>query len=395
MSADLETLLRDAADGPVPALDLAALQRAGRRRRRLTHVVGAAGAAAIVAIAGIALATTADSSPRPSVADEPDGSLGPDRDENDGTNVDGLADAEDGAPVTMEVRADGDRCSLELTAEGADGPLRGALWLYPVWCAADPQGEDLHRTELPTLRAPALDGTLHPEQLLAGLVDADVIAVRVRTDLVDVTVRTTEVPSPGAVQMRGYAVVVPIADGATEPGQRRFTYSRADGSVDAEVAATWALFDLEWSTAGEPEPGHRTTGQPLADVPVTLPDDVPPLGTWRPDPPPVDLSPLSMRGTTADAWYVNEDPYEPAYPVAREVVADRLGGEDRLVVLCEFLTAQVTRAEREVAVPSSEREFVPAVVTHLVLGAAEVVGGDGMTATIVHTCGLGDPFGAG
>lgn len=416
MSVDLETLLRDAAGGPVAPPDTVALRRAGRRRRHVVRGALTAGVAVVAVAGGMSVAAVLpDPATLPPVLDAPDEPVPepePEPPVDDGDVEKGVpgdatggaaADAVDGAPVELAVERAGDRCQLRISLDVPDGRRSGALWLPDgrgEWCEDDPDEVELARVDMMmTFRAPGADGSLHPEQLLAGLVDPDVVAVRVRTDLADVTVRTVEVTTPGALEFRAFGVLVPIADGADVPEDRRYTSVRADGTVDREVAPTYALFDLAWtsgpgSDGSDGEPGYATTGQPIDDVPIELPDEVPPLGAWRPEPSPVDLSPLSMRNT-ADAWYMNEDPYEPAYPVAREVVAERLGGEPLLVELCAFLEAEVDRALTEVEVPEGERELVPETVTHLVMAEAGVVGGDGMTATVAHTCGLVDAFGTG
>lgn len=397
MSADLEDLLRRAAEGPSPALDTAALRRAGVRRRRRARVAAGAGVAGLIAVAGIGVAgVIPDPDPRPSVADRPESSGAPEVEDASPGEVGSV-----GAPVTLTVEPDGDRCLLRVTADGEAGQLSSRLWLPPSTsqrsgeelslCASELDERDLDEIELPIARAPALDDTLHPEQLLVGLVWSDVEAIRIRTDLADVTVRTEPVETPGAVELRSYAVLVPVADADDEPQDRRVTHYDTDGPLGAEMRPTQALFDLAWSAADDAEPGFGTTGQPIDDLPLGLPDDVPPLGAWRPAPSPVDLSPLSMRDTS-DTWFANEDPHVPSYPVERQVVIDRLGTPERFDELCTFLDNEFERANVEVDTSGEPAEIVAQALVHLVLRQEQVQAGDAATATVAHTCGLPSTF---
>lgn len=385
MSSDLETLLRGAADGPVPAIDTGALRRRGVRRRRLVHAATATGTAAMVAIAGVGIATlVADVSPRPSVADAPEATPAPDSDGS--ARSDTPSDAVDGVPVTLTVEVDENgRCQLVVVAGSPDGPVSGAHWLPHERCEPTASGDDRPPVESTMLRAPAVDGTYHPEQLLIGLVGSEVEAVRVRTDLAEVTVHTVPVTTSGTVELRGYAVSVPVADGASEPERRGVTDFGDDGPLGPEQEPIGALFDLSWSVDGPPGPGFATTGRPFDDLPMGLPDEVDPVGTWRPDPSPVDLAPLGLRDT-ADGWFMAGD--GAGGFDAREAVAERLGSEVALRELCEHVRTWLAEAS-QVAVEPSDPRLLANVVVHLLLGQEGIHFSDGVTDTVTKACGVG------
>jgi hypothetical protein len=384
MSTELETLLRDAA-GPVPALDLDTVRRRARRRRRVVRAAGAVSAGALAGVAALGLAVLPGPGARGPVVDDP---------------IVGAPSEPSGHPAgpaeadpRFEI-VDDEGCTLRFVEGGqvrADAPLDGPRGA--VLCSSAATAGDVRAQEMLFAETGGPPGRGDGVRRVVGVLDGEVAEVELLLRGGDrILVRTHLVATPGSVPVAGYVAEVP------DVGQvRSVTAFDAAGEWLFERTPDRHLHRPDWRPAGPPadEPTDRvpvSEAAPIDDLPVELPDDVPPFGSWRPDRSPVDLAPLSMRDT-GDAWYL--DAGEPSGLASRGSVADRLGDEEGLAELCTFFVEQRDVAHEEVDLEGERAEPVHETLVHLVLRQEGIHGGDGLTVAVTGACGLSERTDAG
>lgn len=371
MSTDLETLLREAADGPVPAIDLDEVRRRGRRRRRATRAAGLAGVGAVAGVVALGLAVVPGGGTLDPVIDTPvaEGPPAP------AAPVDPRFEIVDDTGCTLRF-VEGDR--VRATAS-LDGP-RGAVLCGTGHTAGDVRAQGMLYAEIG--RAPGR--TDEDGHRAVGILDGEVAEVELLLDGGErVHTPTHEVVTPGGAPAVGFVVAVP-----------HVAHVRSVSAFDARGAWLFErtpdpyLHAIRWQV-DEPPVAQDPVSEaaPIDDLPVELPQDVPPFGRWRPERSPVDLTPLSMRDT-GDAWYLAGAGTSGL--VDRDTVADRLGTVDDLESACAFLHAQLADAQAELDLDDAEPDVVRETLVHLVLRQEGVLGGDGLTVTLAGACGLSD-----
>lgn len=371
MSTDLETLLREAAEGPVPHLDLAEVRRRGRRRRRTVRAASASGVGAVAGVVALGLAFVPDLGAGVPVVDAP------------------VADAPVAPSGPADPRfevVDDDGCTLRFVEDGevaVDAPLSeswGTALCGSTSTTADVRAAGMLYSEIGRTPARFSDG----EPRFVGVLDGAVAEVELLLDDGErISASTHVVRTPGA-PAAGFIVDAPAANYVLS-----VSAFDASGALLGRHQPTPSLHAIPWRVderSGDREPVSEAV--PVDDLPVALPGDLPPFGTWRPGRSPVELAPLSVGGP-GGTWYVGGD--TPSGLVGRDAVADRLGSEEELEALCVFLHAELAAAGEQVDLAAAPYpEQVGETLVHMVLHQEGVLGGDGLTITVAAACGLSD-----